>query len=257
MRLARSLLAIGDRQWAIGSASGARITRSGCWSSTPRRGSARFSSISTPPSHAGDSLRPGTVAMPATFASTSYKTSDYVAMIRDRATTRLDARTGRVPRNRELGDLLTADGGVHNDALLRREQAAVRRPGQHSVHKCNDGIPEGRDPEVNHNILNNGYFVGEGCRYTRWTGLHPRAVLSLLRHGARQPRLHDAWRGNDRPRSHLRRRDDTANRPGRALHESYGVPTMFIAYLPDFNRYDLSVLTAHRTTAVRRVRFRS
>ena len=38
---------------------------------------------------------------------------------------------------------------------------------------------------THHNILNNGFWVGEGCGYTRARpGLHPGAAVSLLRHGA-------------------------------------------------------------------------
>ena len=52
------------------------------------------------------------------------------------------------------------------------------------------GFPKGATLS-HHNILNNGYFVGEGCALHRGRpGVHPRALLPLLRHGARQPRLH-------------------------------------------------------------------
>ena len=44
---------------------------------------------------------------------------------------------------------------------------------------------------THHNILNNGYFVGLALGYTAARPrLRPGAVLPLLRHGPRQPRLH-------------------------------------------------------------------
>ena len=49
-----------------------------------------------------------------------------------------------------------------------------------------------------------GYFIGEGCRLHRGgPGLHPGAVLPLLRHGAGQPGLH-----------HARRRPSSSPPPG-------------------------------------------
>ena len=54
------------------------------------------------------------------------------------------------------------------------------------------GFPKGATLS-HHNILNNGFFIGETLRYSRARpGLHPGAVLPLLRHGARQPGLHHA-----------------------------------------------------------------
>ena len=51
------------------------------------------------------------------------------------------------------------------------------------------GFPKGATLS-HHNILNNGYFVGEVLRLHRaGPGLHPGALLPLLRHGDGQPRL--------------------------------------------------------------------
>ena len=62
------------------------------------------------------------------------------------------------------------------------------------------GFPKGATL-CHHNILNNGYFVGEGCALHRGRPrLHPGAVLPLLRDGDGQPRLHDARRVHGRPR---------------------------------------------------------
>ena len=81
------------------------------------------------------------------------------------------------------------------------------------------GFPKGATLS-HHNILNNGYFIGEGCRYTPIRpGVHPGAVLSLLRDGARQSRLHDARRDDGGARADIRCRGDVANRAGGALHQ--------------------------------------
>ena len=68
------------------------------------------------------------------------------------------------------------------------------------------GFPKGATLS-HHNILNNGFFIGEALALLRARPrLHPGAVLSLLRDGARQPRLHHARRVHGRPRRELRRR---------------------------------------------------
>ena len=107
------------------------------------------------------------------------------------------------------------------------------------------GFPKGATLS-HHNILNNGFFVGEGCGYTEaGPGLHPGALLPLLRHGDGQPRLHHARRrrwSSRRPASTRRRRCGRCRTS--AAPSLYGVPTMFIAELglPDFADYDLSSL---------------
>ena len=85
-----------------------------------------------------------------------------------------------------------------------------------------------------------------GCRYSEaGPGLHPGALLPLLRHGHGQPRLHrrtaPAW-------SSRRRRFDPVATLQAVQDERctslYGVPTMFIAELehPEFGEFDLSSL---------------
>ena len=81
------------------------------------------------------------------------------------------------------------------------------------------GFPKGATLS-HHNILNNGYFVGQGCRYTEEDRVCiPVPVLPLLRHGHGQPRLHHARRLHGHPRARVRPGGDAAGRPGRALHE--------------------------------------
>ena len=58
------------------------------------------------------------------------------------------------------------------------------------------GAPKGATL-THHNILNNGFFIGETMRLTSsGSHLHSGAALPLLRHGARQPRLRHARRGH-------------------------------------------------------------
>ncbi len=97
-----------------------------------------------------------------------------------------------------------------------------------------------------HNILNNGYFIGEAhAADRRGPHLHSGAALSLLRHGDGQSRLHHARRGDglSRARASIRWRRLEAVEAERCT-ALYGVPTMFIAELdhPEFARFDLSSL---------------
>ena len=70
-----------------------------------------------------------------------------------------------------------------------------------------------------HNILNNGYFVGERAEAHRErSALHPGAALSLLRHGDGQSRLPDARRDHGLSRRGVRSAGDAAGRRRGALH---------------------------------------
>ena len=61
------------------------------------------------------------------------------------------------------------------------------------------GLPKGATL-THHNILNNGFFIGEVLHYNRaGFRLHPGADVSLFRHGNRHPGLHDAWRRHRLP----------------------------------------------------------
>jgi hypothetical protein len=111
------------------------------------------------------------------------------------------------------------------------------------------GSPKGATL-THHNILNNGYFIGERMRLTEQRPhLHSGAALSLLRHGAGQPRLrhprHRPW--SIPAKASIRWQVLDYRRAGDDAPTLYGVPTMFIAELdhPDFATFDLSSL-AHR-----------
>ncbi len=107
------------------------------------------------------------------------------------------------------------------------------------------GIPKGATL-THHNILNNGFFIGEAMKLTpRGPAVHSGAALPLLRHGARQPRLPDARRHHGLSRRGLRPARGAADAwPRSAAPALHGVPTMFIAELdhPDFDEFDLSSL---------------
>ena len=66
------------------------------------------------------------------------------------------------------------------------------------------GFPKGATLS-HHNILNNGFFVGQLMRLLRRRPrLHPGALLPLLRHGHGQPRLHQLRRDDGHPGARVR-----------------------------------------------------
>ncbi|QGK71986.1 AMP-binding protein [Allosaccharopolyspora coralli] len=173
----------------------------------------------------------------------SFKTSDYVGMI--------DEVRGRCPTLEQVVHVGTGDW----DGLFRRDaDAQVLRDAQRALSADDPiniqytsgttGFPKGATLS-HHNILNNGFFVGELCGYTerdRVAIVPPfyhcfgmvMGNLACTSHGSAMVVPSEAFE----PQSVL---DAVATERCTSL---YGVPTMFIAEmdLPTFDDYDLNSL---------------
>ncbi|HKE85656.1 MAG TPA: AMP-binding protein [Vicinamibacterales bacterium] len=179
------------------------------------------------------------------LAATSYKTSNYAAMIHE--------VRGRIPTlelavffgTKYWTDLLDCAAVVRREALSEREATLqFDDPINIQYTSGTTGFPKGATLS-HHNLLNNGYFIGEGCRYTE----SDRVCIPV-------PFYHcfGMVLGNLACTSHgsaivipAPTFDPTATLrtvEAERCTSLYGVPTMFIAELalPDFNRYDLSSL---------------
>jgi fatty-acyl-CoA synthase len=178
------------------------------------------------------------------FASTGYKTSDYVAMI-ESVRPHVSTLERVVFLETESWCDLLAAASVQDDALRRRE-AGLQFDDAVSIQYTSGttGYPKGATLS-HHNILNNGYFVGQGCHYTEMDRVcipvpfyHCFGMvlgnLACTTHGAAIVVPAPTF--------------DAAATLQTVQNERctslYGVPTMFIAELalPDFDRYDLSSL---------------
>ncbi|MFF3748871.1 AMP-binding protein [Streptomyces sp. NPDC002018] len=179
------------------------------------------------------------------IASSAHRTSDYRALV--------EQVRGRCPALRSVhyiggpswDELLSAAGEVTDDQLAVREAGlSCDDPINIQYTSGTTGFPKGATLS-HHNILNNGYFVGETVGYTE----HDRVCLPV-------PFYHcfGMVMGNLGATSHgacvvipAPSFDPAATL--RAVGQErctslYGVPTMFIAELnlPDFASYDLSSL---------------
>src|ERR1700742_397663 len=177
-------------------------------------------------------------------AATEFKTSDYVAMV-DEVRPALHALERVVFIGRDWDDFLTAGESV-DPAELAERQAATQFDDPINIQYTSGttGFPKGATLS-HHNILNNGYFVGEGCRFTEADRIcipvpfyHCFGMvmgnLGATTHGACMVIPAPAFAPEDTLRAV---QDERCT----AL---YGVPTMFIAELehPRFGDYDLSSL---------------
>jgi len=179
------------------------------------------------------------------IAAASFKTSDYTAM--------LDEVRGELPgleraaffETPSWDELLAGADGVPVEALRERSAALdTSDPINIQYTSGTTGFPKGATLS-HHNILNNGFFVGEGCRITEQDRIcvpvpyyHCFGMvmgnLAATSHGACVVLPADSFE------------------PGAVLEAVqaerctvlYGVPTMFIAELdhPEFDAYDLSSL---------------
>src|SRR5208282_877865 len=175
----------------------------------------------------------------------SFKTSDYHAMIGEVRGNLAELERVIYLGTPEWDDLLTAGGPDTAGALRARgESLAFDDPINIQYTSGTTGFPKGATLS-HHNILNNGFFIGEMCRYTERDRVcipvpfyHCFGMvlgnLAAVTHGACIVIPAPGFE----PAATLRAVQDER------CTSLYGVPTMFIAELalPDFAGYDLSTL---------------
>ena len=153
-------------------------------------------------------------------SATEFKGSSYRAMVEE-------VRPG-LPRLERVIFLETDDWEQFTDARCRDRRgrgrpagggAHVRRPDQHPVHERNDRLPEGSDAQPSQHPEQR-LLRRRGMRIHRSRPrVHPGAALPLLRHGPRQPRVHEPRRGDGAACARLRTPRHAGSRRRGSVHE--------------------------------------
>jgi len=97
---------------------------------------------------------------------------------------------------------------------------------------------------THHNILNNGYWVGERLRLTHHDRIAFQCHSIIASACSGKPRVCDTWRHNGASAPHFSPQQTLEAVALERCTALYGVPTMFIAELdhPRFREFDLSTL---------------
>jgi len=181
----------------------------------------------------------------ALISARTFKTSDYVAIVEEVRSELTELERVVFLESPDWEELLAGADAVDDEALAER-QAATQFDDAINIQYTSGttGFPKGATLS-HHNILNNGYFIGEGCRYDE----HDRVCIPV-------PYYHcfGMVLGNLACTTHGAAMviPSAGFEPEAALEavqeerctSLYGVPTMFIAELehPRFSEFDLSTL---------------
>ena len=179
------------------------------------------------------------------IAAQSFKTSNYEAMIGE-VRPDLPALEKVILIGTPGWDELIAGAASVSDEALRERSALLQFDDPINIQYTSGttGFPKGATLS-HHNILNNGYFIGEACRYTEADRVcipvpfyHCFGMvlgnLACTTHGA----------AIVIPEAGFEPRATLEAVAAEGCTSLYGVPTMFIAELehPDFESFDLSTL---------------